>query len=163
MLKYKDLLIELVKRDIKSKYKQSILGYTWVLIVPLINLAVMTVVFSLFSEYLQGTFLTRVSFCRLEPWLFTANAIFLQRQVRSEYNTYQNYPSEVCFADSFVTSKVIDFIWLFDMTLFIGIYQILWFWTLLFFPVNFIPNLNWCWDKFHIIHHQCLFRDVVTL
>ncbi len=44
--KYKDLLIELIKRDIKLKYRRSLLGYVWSILNPLLIMIVMTVVFS---------------------------------------------------------------------------------------------------------------------
>lgn len=46
LLKYKPLLRELVVRDLKVKYRRSILGYLWSLLNPLMMMAVMTVVFS---------------------------------------------------------------------------------------------------------------------
>ena len=45
-IKYKDLLIELIKRDIKLKYRRSLLGYVWSVLNPLLIMIVMTVVFS---------------------------------------------------------------------------------------------------------------------
>ena len=44
--KYWDLLVELVKRDIKLKYRRSVLGYIWSVLNPLLIMVVMTVVFS---------------------------------------------------------------------------------------------------------------------
>lgn len=44
--KYKDLMIQLVSRDIKLKYRRSILGYLWSVLNPLLIMCVMTVVFS---------------------------------------------------------------------------------------------------------------------
>ena len=45
-LKYYDLLIELVLRDIKVKYKRSVLGFAWSILNPLLMMIVMSVVFS---------------------------------------------------------------------------------------------------------------------
>lgn len=44
--KYKDLLILLVQRDIKLKYRRSLLGYLWSVLNPLLIMIVLTVVFS---------------------------------------------------------------------------------------------------------------------
>ena len=44
--KYWDLMLELVKRDIKLKYRRSVLGYIWSVLNPLLIMVVMTVVFS---------------------------------------------------------------------------------------------------------------------
>lgn len=45
-LKYKGLLYELVIRDIKVKYKRSVLGLLWSLLNPLFMMIVLTIVFS---------------------------------------------------------------------------------------------------------------------
>lgn len=44
--KYKDLLIQLVQRDVKLKYRRSFLGYVWSILNPLLIMIVMTLVFS---------------------------------------------------------------------------------------------------------------------
>lgn len=44
--KYRELLFELVKRDIKIKYRRSVLGILWSVLNPLLFMAVITVVFS---------------------------------------------------------------------------------------------------------------------
>ena len=44
--KYRSLLIEFVERDIKTRYRRSILGLLWTLLNPLLTMIVMTVVFS---------------------------------------------------------------------------------------------------------------------
>lgn len=44
--KYKHLLIELVSRDIKVKYKRSYLGILWTLLNPLLMMIVLTLIFS---------------------------------------------------------------------------------------------------------------------
>lgn len=46
LLKYKHLIKELVMRDIKVKYKKSILGFLWTLLNPLLTMVVLTIVFS---------------------------------------------------------------------------------------------------------------------
>jgi ABC-2 type transport system permease protein len=43
---YKDLLINLVMRDLTVRYKRSVLGFAWTMVHPLINTVVFTVVFS---------------------------------------------------------------------------------------------------------------------
>ena len=44
--KFKDLLYELVSRDIKIRYRRSILGLLWTLLNPILMMTVMTIVFS---------------------------------------------------------------------------------------------------------------------
>ena len=46
LFEYKDLLKELVARDIKLKYRRSFLGYLWSILNPLLVMIIMSVVFS---------------------------------------------------------------------------------------------------------------------
>ena len=46
LIRYKDLLRELVVRDVKLKYRRSFLGYVWSILSPLLIMIVMTIVFS---------------------------------------------------------------------------------------------------------------------
>ena len=45
-VKYWDLLVLLVQRDVKLKYRRSFLGYLWSVLNPLLSMLVMVVVFS---------------------------------------------------------------------------------------------------------------------
>ena len=52
---YKDLLKQLVIRDIKLKYRRSFLGYMWSVLNPLLIMIVMTIVFSaMFSRNIEN-------------------------------------------------------------------------------------------------------------
>jgi ABC-2 type transport system permease protein len=46
-LKYRYLLLELVLRDLKVKYRRSVLGYLWSVLNPILMMLVMTLVFSM--------------------------------------------------------------------------------------------------------------------
>jgi ABC-2 type transport system permease protein len=55
--KYRFLLVELVKKDIKLKYRRSYLGYLWTLLEPLLTTVVLTVVFGIiFGKGKDATF-----------------------------------------------------------------------------------------------------------
>lgn len=45
-IKYRGLFKQLVSRDIKLKYRRSILGYLWSILNPLLTMLIMTIVFS---------------------------------------------------------------------------------------------------------------------
>ena len=45
-MKYKNLLYELVTRDIKVRYRRSVLGVLWTILNPILMMIVMTIVFS---------------------------------------------------------------------------------------------------------------------
>lgn len=53
--KYRYLLVELVKKDIKLKYRNSVLGILWTLLEPLLTMIVLTVVFTtLFDRSIEN-------------------------------------------------------------------------------------------------------------
>lgn len=53
--KYKDLLKQLVVKDIKLKYRRSFLGYVWSVLNPLLVMVVMAIVFSsMFSRNIEN-------------------------------------------------------------------------------------------------------------
>lgn len=43
---YRDLLVQLIARNIKTRYKRSVLGIAWTMLNPLLTMAVLAVVFS---------------------------------------------------------------------------------------------------------------------
>jgi len=53
--KYRGLVHELVIRDIKVRYKRSVLGVVWTMLAPLLNMIALTLVFSvLFKQAIQN-------------------------------------------------------------------------------------------------------------
>lgn len=44
---YREMMVSLVKRDLKGRYKGSALGFLWTFLNPLFQLAVYTMVFSI--------------------------------------------------------------------------------------------------------------------
>ncbi len=51
LLRYRYLVTNLVARDLKIRYKRSVLGFIWVMLNPLLTMAVMVVVFSALLRY----------------------------------------------------------------------------------------------------------------
>ncbi|HEY6928901.1 MAG TPA: ABC transporter permease [Thermoanaerobaculia bacterium] len=53
--KYRSLVVELVVRDIKIRYKRSVLGVFWTMLAPLLNMLALTLVFSaLLKQQIQN-------------------------------------------------------------------------------------------------------------
>jgi ABC-2 type transport system permease protein len=44
-LRYRDLVLQLISRDIKTRYKRSALGVAWTMVNPLLTMVVLTIVF----------------------------------------------------------------------------------------------------------------------
>ncbi|GAF64991.1 ABC transporter permease protein [Bacillus sp. TS-2] len=72
----KDFILTLSKREINSKYKQSLLGRLWIIISPLGLMAVMTLVFSIFVKLpSEGLPYAPFLFVALLPFMYFNSAI----------------------------------------------------------------------------------------
>jgi lipopolysaccharide transport system permease protein len=70
---YRELVYNLVVRDLKVRYKNSILGIVWSLVNPLLMMAVYTVVFKLIGQAGQPNYPVFI-LCALLPWnLFSSS------------------------------------------------------------------------------------------
>jgi lipopolysaccharide transport system permease protein len=73
---YRELLFFLVWRDVKLRYKQTAVGAAWVILQPLLQAAVFTVVFGKFGHLPSGGIpYSVITFTALVPWLLFANAL----------------------------------------------------------------------------------------
>ena len=54
VFQYRDLIFQLIRRDIVARYKRSVLGVAWTMLQPLGMMVVMTLVFSRLFHQIQG-------------------------------------------------------------------------------------------------------------
>ncbi len=119
--RYKDLLRQLVARDLKVRYKNSVLGFFWSLANPLVQVATITIVVKYilrleipnYSAYLLVGFL---------PWVFFQMALLDSSQVvllhrdllRKVYFPREVLPLSVVFANliHFLLALVVFFAYL---------------------------------------------------
>lgn len=74
--RYKDLLYFMVLRDITVVYKQTIMGFAWAVVNPLVTMLVFTVVFgTLAGVTSDGIPYPLFTFCALVPWTYFANTM----------------------------------------------------------------------------------------
>lgn len=79
VLRYRQLLWSLTWRDIRVRYKQSLLGISWAVLLPFSMMLVFTFVF---TRAINATFTLRVgmpyalyAFCGLVPWTFFSTSL----------------------------------------------------------------------------------------
>lgn len=82
-MKYKFLLSELVKKDIKLKYRRSKLGILWTLLEPLLTMIVLSVVFSEIRGNADKTFPVYILTGRLLYSFFSNGTKVAARSIRS--------------------------------------------------------------------------------
>ncbi len=75
LIKYRELIYNLIRRFVKARFKQSALGIMWVVMKPIVTVAILTIVFSKFAKFpSDGLPYPLFSFGALLPWtLFTAS------------------------------------------------------------------------------------------
>lgn len=147
--KYRELLKQLVVRDIKLRYRRSILGYLWSILNPLLIMTVMSIVFSqLFKFEIPGN----VSFA---AYFLTGQVIF---SFMSEATTMaigsitnngalikKTYVPKYIFSLSKVTSSLVNLLFslvaLLIVLLFTGSNVTLW---LSFFPIIILELYIFC-------------------
>ena len=71
--RFRDLLVMLTVRDIKLRYKQTLLGIIWVVLQPLATAAILAIVFGYFIRLSsEGVPYVIFVFCALLPWMMFA-------------------------------------------------------------------------------------------
>ncbi|MBI3596526.1 MAG: ABC transporter permease [Nitrospirae bacterium] len=76
LLKYRELLLSITVREIKVRYKQSVLGIFWSILQPLLMMMVFTIVFSRFAKIpSDGIPYPLFSYTALLPWTFFATSL----------------------------------------------------------------------------------------
>jgi lipopolysaccharide transport system permease protein len=76
IFQYRELLFFLVWRDIKVKYKQTVLGGAWAILQPLITMLTLTVIFGNFAKIpSDGVPYPVFAFAALLPWTYFAQAL----------------------------------------------------------------------------------------
>lgn len=73
---YRELLYFLVWRDVKIRYKQTLLGAAWAIIQPLLTMLIFTFIFGRVAQIdSEGIPYPVFAYAALLPWTFFANAI----------------------------------------------------------------------------------------
>ena len=71
---YREMIVSLVRKDLRGRYKGSVLGFLWTFVNPLLQLCVYTLVFStIMRSGIEKFYL--FLFVALVPWLFFNSAV----------------------------------------------------------------------------------------
>ena len=142
LYEYRELLKTSIKKDIRGKYKSSILGVIWSFLNPLLQLAVYAIVFPLIMKSNIPNYTVFVC-CGLIPWTFFSTAISRTSFVMVENaNIIKKvyFPREI-LPISIVTSEMVNFIISTIIILvFVMAYGIGFSWYIVFYPVILITQ-----------------------
>lgn len=110
--RYRELLNELTMREIKQRYKQSVLGYAWVILNPFFQMLVMAFVFSIIMRIPNlGVPYPIFLYAGLLPWTLFSNSLISASNSlvgNAGLITKIYFPREI-FVISTIMAKMVDF------------------------------------------------------
>jgi lipopolysaccharide transport system permease protein len=118
--RYRELLFFLIWRDVKVRYKQTVLGAAWAVLQPLMMMVVFTIFFSRVAGLPSGDFpYPLFAFAGLLPWTFFATSIATAGTsvVASERLITKVYFPRLAVPFAAVGAAVVDFAIAFAMLL----------------------------------------------
>lgn len=171
IVKWEELLWQMVGREVKARYKQSVLGYFWVILNPLAQMLVMSFAFSLIlriptnsSEHIPYSIFL---FVALLPWNLFANSLSSAcgSLVGSASLITKIYFPRTILVLATVIAKIVDFIFALSvLVIFMIVYQIpininiLWV-----IPIFFIQQMFTMGLSFFFAAANLLYRDIQYL
>lgn len=112
LARYRDLLYYMVVRDLKGRYKSSVLGFVWSLLNPFLMMLVFTVIFTLIMPNNQIRAYPVFLLCGLMPWnYFTAGVMSSVGSVIGNSNLVKKvyFPREI-LPISAVLAQLVNFL-----------------------------------------------------
>jgi len=137
--RYRELLYFLIWRDVKVRYKQTVLGAAWAILQPLATMVVFSLFFGRLAEMPTGDVpYPLFAFAGLLPWTFFSNAI---SQAGVSVVGNQNLVTKVYFPRLFIPlgaigAGVVDFVIAFGMLIVLMLwYGVMPGWGMLLVPL----------------------------
>ncbi|MEN6384980.1 MAG: ABC transporter permease [Phycisphaerales bacterium] len=139
LAEYRDLLAFLIWRDIKILYAQTILGFAWALLNPLLQIVIFTLVFGRIAK-VQTDSIPYVLFCAVAvvPWTYISQALTQSSQslVVGQNILSKVYFPRVLFPLTPVFATLVDFaISLVILLILMAYYNIVPTWKLVLLPI----------------------------
>ena len=110
---YRDLFYFLIDRDIKVLYKQTVLGFGWAILRPLLSMVIFTIIFGGLAQVdSDGVPYAVFSYAALVPWLYFSTALTsaaLSLVNNTDMLTKVYFP-RLTFPMTPVFSKLVDFV-----------------------------------------------------
>ena len=143
---YKDLLYFLVWRDIKVLYAQTILGFLWAILQPLIQIIIFTIIFGKVAKIsTEGIPYVLFSSVAIIPWTYLSQGIAQSSQslVSGQHMLGKIYFPRLIFPFTPVLAKLLDFgISMIIILFVIFYYRVVPTWNLLFFPLFVVMMMS---------------------
>ncbi len=135
LYQYREMIYSLVQKELRGKYKGSVLGFLWSLLIPLFQLVIYTIVFSVFMNSPIEKFYIFL-FVALVPWLFFNSCIssgatsIIQQKNLVEKIYFPRMVLPIAYTISYFINMLLSFIIVFAAILVSGIgirFGVLWY------------------------------------
>jgi len=139
---YRDLFYFLVWRDIKALYAQTILGFSWAVFAPLIQIVIFTIIFGKVAKLdTDGIPYFLYSTVAIIPWTYMSNALAASSQslVSNTQMLGKVYFPRLIYPVIPVLSKLVDFV--ISLLILIPVmiyYNVVPTWNMLYLPLLFL-------------------------
>lgn len=136
---YRELLYFLTWRDVKVRYKQTVLGVAWAVLQPVFSMVIFTVIFGTFAK-IPSDGLPYAVFCYagLLPWMFFANSVTQggQSLVNQRHLLTKIYLPRLFVPTASIGAGLVDFAISFGVyAVILLIYGIVPSWQIIFLPL----------------------------
>jgi lipopolysaccharide transport system permease protein len=163
LVRYRWLIFELVKREVKVRYRGTWLGFFWSLLNPLIMTAVYTLVFSYFMRFNIPNYPVFL-LCGLLPWTWFNESIMIGINClveRSGFVRDSIFPSRILPVTSIAASMMNYVFSLPILVIIILIFRVPLSWHLVFLPVVMVIQFLFCLGIVYILStFNVFFRDL---
>lgn len=109
---YRDLFYFLVRRDIKVLYAQTILGFLWAILNPLVQITIFSIIFGRVAR-IETDGIPYILFCTVAivPWTYMSEAMTFSSQslVSEQHMLGKVYFPRIIFPLTPIASKLMDF------------------------------------------------------
>jgi lipopolysaccharide transport system permease protein len=143
LYQYRGLLLSLTQRELKARYRGSVLGFLWTFLNPMLQMAVYTLLFSVYMRQNIEHY-PYFMFVGLLPWIWFSSSIGSGASAisdRRDLLTKVRFPAQVLPATVVVTN-LCNFILSVPLLIVFGLALGRWpSWHLLFFPVVVLIQL----------------------
>lgn len=171
IIKWRELLWQMVGREVKARYKQSILGYFWVILNPLAQMLVMSFAFSIIlrihTNASDNIPYSIFLFVALLPWNLFANSLSSAANslVSSSSLITKVYFPRTILVISTILAKFIDFLFAISvLVIYMVIYQIpIGFNILWVIPIFLIQQIFTLGLSLFLAAANLLYRDIQYL
>lgn len=142
LFNYRELLFFLTWRDIKVRYKQTVLGAAWAIIQPFFTMVIFSIFFGRLAKVPSDDIPYPIfSYCALVPWTFFANGLsYASNSLVTSSNLIKKvYFPRLALPIAAVLSGVVDFVLAFIVLLGMMFYY------------GFVPTSNVIWMPFFLM------------